>query len=750
MRRSIRGIVPGRLRHSYAAKFGLALAAVILLIGVVGGVVYAQTDEEVRTDTEERLVTTAAIEAGQVDRWVRRMRVRQSARVNDRAFRTDERGEIDSRLVGLVERDRSVRGAYYANVTTGAVYEHHGRGTLTDDGRLTPGVRDRIEELAAEPPNVRVSAVFRARSDGPPVYLFVASVPDDDHRVLVTVVDVERFSETMIEGRNDGRAVVTNESGTVVMARNASLLLTQTDVDPPSDGNASGLFTGTDRRGTEQVVGYAEMSATDWTLMTRMPADEAYALRTAVSRGVLGMVLVAAGGALLVGLTVGRNTVRSVRRLSEKAAALEDGDLDTDLESDRVDEFGRLYDAFAGMRDSLRAEIRRAEEARDEADRRRENSEAFADHLEATADEYGDAMRACAEGDLTRRLHPDDESEAMAAVAREFNAMMDRLESTVADAARFADEVAASSEQLTAGTDDVRVASERVTASIQSISEGADRQHEQFRAVSTEMDDLAASVEQVDASTDDVAETAERTASTGRESREAAETAIDAMAEVDRTSREAVAAMDELREEMTEIEAVVELIADLADQTDMIALNASVEAARNADGSDGYGAVAEEVRSLADDTKAAATEIEERIEAVRTQTEHTAAAVGAAREDAAAGTTAVREVADALDEIATAAEQTNDGVREIRAATSEQAASTEEVVSMVSAAASISEETTAEAETVAAAAEEQTSTLSEVAEGADALADRAERLRAALDRFETSTGTPTAELPAAR
>ena len=733
----LRSVVPGAIRNSYAAKFALALALVLALVSAVGVAVYVHTGAVLEDDTSRELRTTAAVEADQVGQWIRDTRVQQSAQANSRAFRENDRSRIPARLKSTVEQDSSIRGAYHVNVTSGRVIDGSGHGSIVRDGTLGDGVDARVAEHADDPADVTVSDVFRPDPGGEPVFLFVSTVADDDHRAVVTVVDVGRLSAATLQGRSGSRSVVVDESGRVVLSRDESDLLAESAIDPGGRSESSGFLTATDATGTEQAVGYAAVPSTDWVMTARLPTAEAYALQTTVSRGVLGMLLVATGGAVAIGLTVGRNTVRSVRELSERAAELEDGTLDVDLDSRRTDEFGRLYDAFESMRDSLREQIRTAERARDEAARRRAESERFAEHLEATADEYGEAMRACAEGDLTRRLEPDPDSEAMATVAREFNAMLDQLEETVRSATGFAEEVAARSQRVTAGAADVRRASEQVTESIQEISDGAEQQHEQYRTVSAEMESLAASVEQVAGAADDVAALAERTAETGREGRGAAEEAIEEMDAIERASRDAVAAIDDLESEMAAIEEVVELIAELSEQTNLVALNASIEAARETDAGAEFDVVAEEVRSLAEETKTAAAEIESRIEAIRDQTGRTVAEVRAAGDDIEDSAATVREAADALERVAEYAAETNEGIQEIRAATDRQAATTEEVVSMAGEAATVSEETTAEAATVAAAAEEQTSTVATVADDASDLAERADGLRSALERFET-------------
>ncbi len=72
----------------------------------------------------------------------------------------------------------------------------------------------------------------------------------------------------------------------------------------------------------------------------------------------VGVVLVG-----VLGAAIGRTTAASIDRLTEKAARMEEGDLDVDLESSRIDNIGRLYDGFDAMRTELKATIAEAEDA---------------------------------------------------------------------------------------------------------------------------------------------------------------------------------------------------------------------------------------------------------------------------------------------------------------------------------------------------------------------------------------------------
>ncbi len=735
-------LVPGPIRRSYALKFALALFSVLVIIGGVGGYIYLQTGTVLEEDTGRELNASAKIQAQFIDQTLRETRTEVERLSTSDAAQDDNTSSERRALMRSAASDEYVDSIYLVDTSSGAIDQQVGRGTGADGDSLTDAFQTKLNEMeSAQLGQVVTSKPFQLGDRK--VMVVRSSVPNQADKSFVAVLDMQLLSVTALPQVSYGEVVVVDGSGTVMLSADASNIL-QTDTVPASEIDGSRGFKTLDTSDGEKALSYRQLTTEDWTVIRRVPESQAFALQDTILTQLVTMLGLAFGSIILIGMTIGRNTVKSVANLSNKAGEIEAGDLNTEIQSSRVDEIGALYNSIDNMRESLQDQIAAVQQARTDAEQAQAEAEQMNRHLERKADQYRDVMQACAAGDLTQRMDAQSESEAMADIANEFNRMVAELEETTDRVKTFASDVATASEEVTASSEEVRSASEQVTESVQEISDGAERQNQSLQSVNTEMDALSTTTEEIAASSNEVADLAERTAQTGRSGRDAAEDAIEGMSEIQEESGEAVDAIEDLEAEMEQIDELIEFISGLAKETNMLALNANIEASRGAAGGDGgagdgFAVVAQQVKELAQDTKDTAEDIEKRLETIQDQTDRTAEEVQRTSNRIAEHAGSVQAAVEALDEIAEYAQQTNDGVQEISAASEQQAASTQEVVAMVDEAATISEETTAEAENVAAAAEEQTTALTEVSSSASDLADQSARLSEALDRFETDT-----------
>ncbi|SDM05931.1 Methyl-accepting chemotaxis protein [Halogranum gelatinilyticum] len=389
------------------------------------------------------------------------------------------------------------------------------------------------------------------------------------------------------------------------------------------------------------------------------------------------------------------------------------------------------------------------EEAKAEAERQREEVKELATTIEQRANEYGEVMRKCANGDLTQRMDTSSDHEAMADIATTFNRMMDDLSETIVRIQEFADEVAVQSEEATASVESVQYASEEVRGSTQEIATGAEHQTEQLVETVDEMNTLSASVEEVAAAANQVAATSEQAADRGEDAQDHARNAIAEMSVIERRTEQAVEDVESLDDEIKRISEIIELINGIAEQTNLLALNASIEAARAGEAGDGFAVVADEIKQLAGEASRATTDIETLIGEIVASTEGAVDDMQATGESITDGVETVEETLDAVEDVVAQFDEVNQGVQEISKATDEQSTSTEEVVGMVEEVTGVSEQTAAEASTVSTASEQQLDSLEEVSTSVNALSARADRLHALLDAFEVGDAVPVSGEPVA-
>ncbi|GGK59221.1 methyl-accepting chemotaxis protein [Haloarcula sebkhae] len=748
-------VAPEFVRQRFAAKFAVAFLAVSLVIAGAGAFTFQATSTAVEQQTTEQLAETSQLEGDSIGSWVEQQRTHTRSISQGEPLRSDRRAAAYILLQDQLLPD-DVVSMHLVNDTRGEVVAStelplEGRSLSELDA---PWTNAEVPEGPGN--NTQVWSSSRSyRSpvlNDEPVMAFASSVPkrDGSHLVVVTRIQsqVDRLSDTN-----------STKETTILNTNDETVLNIDREFD--ADTHSGSLAAIRDANGTAapvtavsdgRVYAFAPVPTTNWVTVTSLDTAQAFSVRDTVGQTVGLLVLLALVSLSAVGLVLGKRTVDPLKQLRDRAERIEAGDFDVDLSTNRADEIGRLYGTFDDMRISLQNRIQEAEEAveeakaarseaeelRTEAEDARAEAEEASQRLQERAAEYSAVMQEIADGDLTKRLDEDAEETAMREVAVEFNAMLDGLEATVSEVAAFADEVANATIEVATGAEEIETTSQTVSDRIQEIADGAIRQHDDLEEAAAEMDELSASIEEVAASSTTVAETAREAVDRGETGREAAESAIDDMAEIESRSADAVDQILALQERMDDIGEIVDFISDIAEQTNMLALNANIEAARADKDGEGFAVVADEVKSLAEETKQAAAEIEAEIAAVQTETDETVTDIRATSDHIDTGVETVREAADAIEDTVDAIENANDGIQEIADATEDQADATQSVVHRVDGVSEISQNVTEDAEQVSAAAEEQSASVAEIAQSADELRDRADSLAETVDQFDTS------------
>jgi len=449
---------------------------------------------------------------------------------------------------------------------------------------------------------------------------------------------------------------------------------------------------------------------------------------------------------------------RALDRLHGAVSRMRDEDFDVDFDSERVDEVGELYAAVEGTAADLDETLTEARAARERAERQeqraqeqaerveaqREQAEGLAEALEAAAATCEETMRAVAAGDLRERIDLGDDTESMAAIETAFNDLVVEWEETLTTTKRFAADVGAETDAVSAAVGEAHDAGERAADAAGEIEAATERQADRLGSVVDELGTLSASVDEVVDGVAAVAEESAAAADACDEGRAVADGLADDVAATREATVETAEELDALADEIAEIGSVVTVIDDIAEQTNMLALNANVEASRaGADGA-GFEVVADNVKELADETREQVQEIAALVESVQRRSGAVVDRMDETRErvdDAADG---VDTVAAAFETVGERVERTDSRVREIRAATDDQAESTAAAVELVEDVAADGDATADRATAVGDAVRAQLDALSDARERVDALADGAATLESSLAYFETDAeGTTT-------
>lgn len=295
--------------------------------------------------------------------------------------------------------------------------------------------------------------------------------------------------------------------------------------------------------------------------------------------------------------------------------------------------------------------------------------------------------------------------------------------------------VAATSEEMAASVEEMSSSSTQVTNTVNEISMGAQSQAAKTEEVSRAMVDMTTTVQEVALNSQKTAENAKDSNELINDLGRITADLLVKMASIKDASSESSTVIKELDGKSKQIGEIVSLITSIADQTNLLALNAAIEAARAGEHGRGFAVVADEVRKLAEDSGNAAKQIATLITEIQEGTHNAVTSMQQGSEEVETGATALNEVAEVIENVVDSGTHVAHMIQDIAAAAEEQSASIEEVTSSIQEVSAISQESAAGTQEASAAVQEQTATMQELAKSAEDLSSLAGEMKGVVDKF---------------
>jgi methyl-accepting chemotaxis protein len=298
---------------------------------------------------------------------------------------------------------------------------------------------------------------------------------------------------------------------------------------------------------------------------------------------------------------------------------------------------------------------------------------------------------AAGDGDLTERL-PVNSNDEIGNLSSSVNMFLEKLHEVIR-------RVAESAQQLASAT-------EEISAAATQAAQGTDNQQNRTSQVATAVQEMSSSVGEVSENSTKAATSAQKAVAVAEQGGKIVNEALVNMRSIADSVSATARRIEELGKNSDQIGKIVAVIDEIADQTNLLALNAAIEAARAGEQGRGFAVVADEVRKLAERTTKATKEIAQMIENVQKETGSAVSQMQAGTKQVEAGVATTSKAGAALEEIITAAQQVGDMVTQIATAATQQSSTAEQITANVEQIAKIARESASGAQQSARACED--------------------------------------------
>lgn len=360
----------------------------------------------------------------------------------------------------------------------------------------------------------------------------------------------------------------------------------------------------------------------------------------------------------------------------------------------------------------------------------------FARHLSNPLHRLTKHVGEVAEGDFRNTEIIVQNHDEIGELAMSISKMTTNLRTMIDKVSNASMQVAATSEELSASSEQTSLAVEQVAVSIQEVAHGSESQVAETLKANELVAHISKEVSVLNDHVRHVTSAAENTSRLANDGVGVVEEAIERIHLIQEETALTATVVNELGNKSTEIGEMVSMITNVAEQTNLLALNAAIEAARAGEHGKGFAVVADEVRKLAEQSAQAASKVNHLIMEIREEIEESVDAINKGNLSVEEGIRLVNEAGTSFRIIASAVNGVTKDITEVADGVQQITINTNSIVETIDLTTEIAEQSADHTQTIAAAAEQQTASIEEIAAGSDTLARMAEDLQTAVRTFK--------------